>query len=149
VVQGAVVRCGSSVRVTAQLLSVATEEHLWAESYDHEFHDLLTFQAEVAGAIAAQVTDKLKPGYRYSLPNAHPRRPAAYDAYLKGHYVFKNFTDEGLWKARHYWRRAVHEDPDYARAYAGLAESYNMLGITGLLCATDALARARKQQKRR
>src|SRR6267143_7239133 len=89
VVQGAVVRCGSRVRVTAQLLSVATEEHLWVESDIHAFHDLLTFQAEVAGAIAAQVTDKLKPGYRYSWPNAHPRRPAAYDAYLKGHYVFK------------------------------------------------------------
>jgi TolB-like protein/Flp pilus assembly protein TadD len=148
VVQGAVVRCGSSVRVTAQLLSVATEEHLWAESYDHKFHDPLIFQADVAGAIAAQVTDKLKPGYRYSLPNPHPRRPAAYDAYLKGHYVFKNFTDEGLWKARHYWRRAVHEDPDYAKAYAGLAESYNMLGITGLLCATDALTRAREAAKK-
>ncbi len=83
VVQGALVRCGSSVRVTAQLISVATEEHLWVESYNHEFHNLLAFQMDVAGAIAAQVTDKLKAGYRYSLPNAHPRRPAAYEAYLK------------------------------------------------------------------
>jgi TolB-like protein len=148
VVQGSVVHCGSSVRVTAQLLSVATEEHLWAESYDHEFHDLLALQADVAGAIAAQVTDKLRPGYRYPLPNVHPRRPAAYEAYLKAHHVFKNFTDEGLWKARHYWKRAVHEDPGYAKAYAGLAESYNMLGITGLLSATDALARAREAAKK-
>src|SRR6267143_2068583 len=148
VVQGAVVRCGSSVRVTAQLLSVATEEHLWAESYDHEFHDLLTFQTEVAGAIAAQVTDKLKPGYRHLLPSARPRRPAAYEAYLKAHYVFKNFTDEGLWKARHYWKMAVHEDPDYAKAYAGLAESYNMLGITGILPVTDALAQSREAAKK-
>jgi TolB-like protein/Flp pilus assembly protein TadD len=148
VVQGSVVHCGSSVRVTAQLLSVATEEHLWAESYDHEFHDLLALQADVAGAIAAQVTDKLRPGYRYSLPNIHPCRPAAYEAYLKAHHVFKNFTDEGLWKARHYWKRAVHEDPGYAKAYAGLAESYNMLGITGLLSATDALARAREAAKK-
>src|SRR5712691_877788 len=148
VVQGAVVRCGSSVRVTAQLLSVATEEHLWAESYDHEFHNLLAFQTDVAGAIVEQVTDKLAPGYRHLLPSAHPRRPAAYEAYLKAHHVFKNFTDEGLWKARHYWKRAVHEDPDYAKAYAGLAESYNMLGITGLLPATDALARAREAAKK-
>ena len=59
VVQGSVVHCGSNVRVTAQLLNVATEEHLWVESYDHDFHDLLAFQTEVAGAIAAQVTDKL------------------------------------------------------------------------------------------
>jgi len=144
VVQGAVVRCGSSVRVTAQLLSVATEEHLWAESYDHEFHGLLAFQTDIAGAIADQVTEKLKPGYRHLFPSAHRRRPAAYEAYLKAHYVFKNFTDEGLWKARHYWKKAVQEDPDYAKAYAALAESYNMLGITGVLPVTDALAQSRE-----
>ncbi len=148
VVQGSVVHCGSNVRVTAQLLNVATEEHLWVESYDHDFHDLLAFQTEVAGAIAAQVTDKLKPGYRHLLPSAHRRRPAAYEAYLKAHYVFKNFTDEGLWKARHYWKKAVHEDPDYAKAYAGLAESYNMLTITGALPVTDALAQSREAAKK-
>jgi TolB-like protein/Tfp pilus assembly protein PilF len=148
VVQGSVVRCGSNVRVTAQLLNVATEEHLWVESYDHDFHDLLAFQTEVAGAIAAQVTEKLKPGYRHLLPSAHRRRPAAYEAYLKAHYVFKNFTDEGLWKARHYWKKAVHEDPDYAKAYAGLAESYNMLTITGALPVTDALAQSREAAKK-
>jgi TolB-like protein/Tfp pilus assembly protein PilF len=148
VVQGAVVRCGSSVRVTVQLLSVVTEEHLWAESYDHEFHDMLAFQTDVAGAIAVQVTEKLTPGFRHLLPSAHPRRPAAYEAYLKAHYVFNNFTDEGLWKARHYWKKAVHEDPDYAKAYAGLAESYNMLGITGVIPATDALAQSREAAKK-
>jgi TolB-like protein len=148
VVQGSVVHCGGSVRVTAQLLSVATEEHLWAESYDYEFHNLLAFQTDVAGAIAAQVTEKLIPGHRNSQPSAHPRRPAAYDAYLKAHYVFKNFTDEGLWKARHYWKKAVHEDPNYAKAYAGLAESYNMLGITGVLPAADALTHSREAAKK-
>jgi len=152
VVQGSVVHCGSSVRVTAQLLSVVTEEHLWAESYDHEFHDLLTFQTQVAGAIAAQITEKLRPEHRNALPTAlptaHPRHPAAYEAYLKAHYVFKNFTDEGLWKARHYWKKAVHEDPNYAKAYAGLAESYNMLGITGVLQATDALTHSREAAKK-
>jgi len=144
VVQGSVIRCGKSVRVTAQLLNVTTEEHLWAESYDREFNDLLTFQSDVAGTIAACVTEKLKPGYRHLLSSARPRPPAAYDAYLKAHYVFKNFTDEGLWKARHYWKKAVYEDPNYAKAYAGLAESYNMLGVTGVLPATEALAQSRE-----
>jgi TolB-like protein len=148
VLQGAVVRSGSSVRITVQLLSVATQEHLWAESYDHEFHDMLAFQTDVAGAIAKQVTDKLTPRYRHLLPSVRPRPPAAYEAYLKGHYVFKNFTDEGLWKARHYWKKAVREDPEYAKAYAGLAESYNMLGITALLPVTDALAQAQEAAKK-
>jgi TolB-like protein/Tfp pilus assembly protein PilF len=148
VVQGAIVRSGSSVRVTAKLLSVTTEELLWAESYDHEFHDMLAFQTDVAGVIAKQLTDQLTPGWRPVLSRVRPRRPAAYEAYLKAHHVFKNLTAEGLWKARHYWKKAVHEDPDYANAYAGLAESYNMLGIAGLLRATDALAQAREAAKK-
>jgi TolB-like protein/Tfp pilus assembly protein PilF len=148
VVQGAVAHSGSSVRVTAQLLSMTTEELLWAESYDHEFHDMLAFQTDVAGAIAKQLTDKLTPGYQPVSSSVRPRRPAAYEAYLKAHRVFKNLTEEGLWKARHYWKKAVHEDPDYAKAYAGLAESYNMLGIAGLLPAADALALAREAAKK-
>jgi len=144
VVQGAVLRCGSKVRVTVQLIRVATEEHLWAETYDHKFHDLIAFEANIAGVIAAQVTHKLHPGFRQLFPIARARRPAAYDAYLKAHYVFKNFTDEGFGKARQYWKKAVQEDPDYAKAYAGLAETYNMLGITGVIPVTDALDQSRE-----
>ena len=148
-VHGTVLRSGTSVRVTVQLLNAATEEYLWAESYDYKFRDILTFHSDVSGAIAEQVIAKLVPGYRHRLPaSVHPRRPAAYQAYLKGHYVFKNVTDEGLWKARHYWKKAVREDPDYAKAYAGLAESYNMLGTTGLVPATDALVQAREAAKK-
>jgi TolB-like protein/Flp pilus assembly protein TadD len=143
VVQGAVVRCGNRVRVTVQLIRAATEEHLWAESYDHKFHDLLAFQANIAGAIAAQVTHKLNPGFRQISLMTRPRRPAAYEAYLKAHYVFKNFTDEGLCKARHYWKKAIQEDPDYAKAYAGLAESCNMLGITSVIPVAEALEQSR------
>ena len=148
VVQGAVVRCGSRVRVTVQLIRVATEEHLWAESYDHKFHDLIASQANIAGAIAVQVAHKLNPGFRQSSPITHTRRPGAYDAYLKAHYVFKNFTDEGLWKARHYWKKAIQEDPDYAKAYAGLAESCNMLAITGVIPVRQALEQSREAAKK-
>jgi TolB-like protein/tetratricopeptide (TPR) repeat protein len=148
VVQGAVVRCGNRVRVTVQLICVATEEHLWAESYDHMFHDLIAFQANIAGAIAAQVMHKLDPGFRQVSTITRPRRPAAYDAYVKAHNVFKNFTDEGLWKARHYWKKAVQADPDYAKAYAGLAESCNMLGITGVIPVTEALKQSREAAKK-
>lgn len=145
VVRGTVLRSGDCVRVTVQLLHVATEEYLWAENYDYMFSDILAFHSDVSGAIADHVSDKLLPGRPHRLPApVHPRRPAAYQAFLKGHHVFKNVTDEGLWKARHYWKKAIREDPHYARAYAGLAESYNMLGITGLLPALDAVGHARE-----
>jgi TolB-like protein/Tfp pilus assembly protein PilF len=143
--QGAVLRSGSRVRVTVQLLNTATEEYLWAESYDYMFRDILAFHSDVSGAIAEHVAEKLVPESRPRISvTAHSRHPAAYQAYLKGHNVFKNVTDEGLWKARHYWKKAIREDPNYAKAYAGLAESYNMLGITGLVPAIDAMAQARE-----
>jgi adenylate cyclase len=145
VVRGTVLRSGNCVRVTVQLLHVATEEYLWAENYDYMLSDILAFHSDVSGAIAEHVSEKLLPGQPHRLPAAvHPRRPAAYQAFLNGHRVFKNVTDEGLWKARHYWKKAIREDPHYARAYAGLAESYNMLGITGLLPALDAVGQARE-----
>ena len=143
-VHGTVLRSGNRIRVTVQLLDVATEEYLWAESYDYTLRDILAFHADVSGAIADHVAEKLVPGSRPRMPvSVHPRQPAAYQAYLKGHHVFKNVTDDGLWKARHYWKKAIREDPGYAKAYAGLAESYNMLGITGLVPALDALEQAR------
>jgi TolB-like protein/Tfp pilus assembly protein PilF len=146
--QGTLVHSGNRVRVATQLLNVATEEHLWAESYDCEFHDTLKFQTGVAVAIAEQVKHILTPNYPRILPSSHPRRPAAYEAYIKAHHVFKSFTDVGLWKARQYWNKAVQEDPEYAKAYAGLAESYNMLGILGLTPAPEALAQAREAATR-
>jgi TolB-like protein/tetratricopeptide (TPR) repeat protein len=148
-VRGTVLRSGSSVRVTVQLIDIATEEYLWAESYDCKFRDILGFHTDVSGAIAEQIAEKLVPGYRHHLPaSVHIRRPAAYQAFLKGHFVFKNITDEGLWKARHYWKKAVREDPDYAKAHAGLAESYNMLAITGLVPAADASVQAREAARK-
>jgi TolB-like protein/tetratricopeptide (TPR) repeat protein len=143
--QGAVLRSGNRVRVTVQLLNTLTEEFLWAESYDYLFRDILAFHSDVSGAIAEHVAEKLVPESRPRVPvSGHSRHPAAYQAFLKGHNVFKNVTDEGLWKAQHYWRKAIREDPDYAKAYAGLAESYNMLGITGLLPAISAMEQARE-----
>jgi len=150
VVHGTVMLSGKCVRITVQLLDVATEEYLWAESYDYMLSDILAFHSDVGGAIAGHVSEKLFPGQQQQrLPAAaHPRRPAAYQAFLKGHHVFKNVTDDGLWKARHYWKKAVREDPHYARAHAGLAESYNMLGVTGLVPALEAIGQAREAATR-
>jgi len=140
---GTVVRSGNRVRVSAQLLNVATEEHLWVESYDHEFRDALSFQNDIAGAIAGAVLQKLSPKLPSTVPTWAGRRRMAYEAYLRGHRVFKNFTEGGLWKALQYWNKAVRQDPEYAKAYACLAETHNMLGILGMIPAQDAMAKAR------
>jgi TolB-like protein/Flp pilus assembly protein TadD len=140
---GTVVRSGNRVRVSAQLLNVATEEHLWVESYDHEFRDALAFQNDMACAIAGAVLQKLSPQRPLVVPTSSGRRRMAYEAYLRGHRVSRNFTEDGLRKALQYWNKAVQQDSEYAKAYACLAETYNMLGILGLLPAPDAVAKAR------
>lgn len=142
VLQGSLVCFEGHLRVSAQLLSVAGEEHLWAESYNCNAGDILAFQMDVAERIAAQVADKLVPLWNRRSPYISPM-PGAHDAHLKAHLSFRSFTNDGFWKARQYWKKAVREDPSYPQAYAGLAESYNMLGMTGLLDTTDALDEAR------
>ena len=142
VLQGSLVRFNGRLRVTAQLLNVSKEEHLWAEIYNCDTSDILGFQMDVAEQIARQIAVKLAPSRKPRELYVSPVR-VAQDAHLKAHHNFESFTNDGFWKARQYWKKAVHEDPSYPQAYAGLAESYNMLGMTGLLDGTDALGEAR------
>lgn len=147
VLQGSFAHFEGRLRVTAQLLSVATEAHLWADSYSCDSSDILDFQMEVASRISEQVALKLAPDWKRRRTYVPPM-PFAHDAHLKAHHTFSTFTNDGFWKARRYWKEAVRQDPTYAQAFAGLAESYNMLGMTGLLNAKDALGEARVAAKR-
>jgi TolB-like protein/tetratricopeptide (TPR) repeat protein len=147
VLQGSIVHFEGRLRITAQLLSVSTEEHLWADSYICASGDILDFQTEIADRIAAQVVSKLAPAWKRR-PAYMPPIPFAQNAHLKAHHTFRTFTNDGFWKARRYWKEAIRQDPSYAKALAGLAESYNMLGMTGLLNSTDALGEAQEVAKR-
>jgi TolB-like protein/Tfp pilus assembly protein PilF len=142
VLQGSLVRFEDQLRITAQLLSVAQEEHLWTESYSCRTSDVLAFQMEVAQRITRQIAQKLAPAWKPRGPYISPVR-VAQDSFLKAHHYFESFTNDGFWKARQYWKKAVREDPSYPQAYAGLAETYNMLGMTGLLDSSDAIEEAR------
>jgi TolB-like protein/Tfp pilus assembly protein PilF len=147
VLQGSIVHFEGRLRVTAQLLSVATEEHLWVDTYICDSGDLFYFQIDVAERIAAQVAAKLAPASKRRHAYVPPV-PFANDSNLKAHHTFSTFTNEGFWKSRRYWKQAIRQDPSYAQAFAGLAEAYNMLGMTGLLNAKDALGEAQWAAKR-
>ncbi len=124
-IEGAVLRSGDRVRITAQLIDAATDRHLWAESYERDLRDVLALQAEVARAIALQVRVKLS-----SSPGplkASALSPEAYELYLKGRYSRDQGGEEGLKLAFAYFQQALEIDPQYAAAYAGLADSYAML----------------------
>jgi serine/threonine-protein kinase len=129
VVEGSVMRSAQRVRVTAQLVHAATDRHLWSESYERDMTDVLALQSDVARAIAEGVQLKLTPKQKAGLKKkSAPMSPAAYEAYLKGRYHWNKRSVEGLERAIHYFQEAIGQDRKYAPAYAGLADSYALLG---------------------
>src|SRR6266516_760411 len=113
VVEGTVSRSGKRVRITAQLIQVPDERHLWAQSYEGDLEDTLALQNNVARAIAGQIRVTLNRREEAVLENSKKVNPEAYDAYLKGRYFWNKRTGEGLKKAVDYFDRAIATDRDY------------------------------------
>ncbi|HWY21557.1 MAG TPA: tetratricopeptide repeat protein [Candidatus Acidoferrum sp.] len=128
VVEGTVLRSGDQVRITAQLIEASTDKHLWSQSYEGELRDTLALQSRVASAIADQIRIKLTPREQAALKSAKAVDPEAYQSYLKGRYFWNKRTADGLKAALAYFEQAVEEDPKYAKAYSGLADTYALLG---------------------
>ena len=145
VVEGTVMRSGERVRITAQLIQVPDEKHLWAQSYEGDLQDTLALQNNVARAIAGEIRVTLNPREEAALKESKTVNTEAYEAYLKGRYFWNKRTGEGLKKAVDYFDRAIATDPAFARAYSGLADSYALMGDWeyGILSPRDAFPRAK------
>jgi len=145
VVEGTVLRSGDQVRITAQLIEAASDKHLWSKSYEGELRDTLGLQSEVARAIAEQIRISVNPQERAALRSAKVVNPAAYESYLKGRFFWNKRTADGLKAALAYFKEAVEEDPKYAEAYSGLADTYALLGDWqyGVMTAREALPLAK------
>jgi eukaryotic-like serine/threonine-protein kinase len=125
VIEGSVEKAGDRVRITAQLIEAANDKHLWAESYDRDMRDVLSLQDEVARRIADQVQVKLTPQEQKQLSAKTPTNPEAYQLYLQGRFYWNKGDEPGLKKSIEFYQAALTKDPDYALAYAGLADSYS------------------------
>ena len=128
VVEGTVLRSGDQVRITAQLIEASSDKHLWSQSYEGELRDTLALQNRVAGAIADQIRINVNPQEQAALKSARVVNPEAYVSYLKGRYFWNKRTADGLKAALAYFNQAIDEDPNYAQAYSGLADTYSLLG---------------------
>ena len=124
IIEGSVLRAGDSVRITAQLIDARTDHHLWSESYQRELRDVIALQNEVARAIAAQIEHTLTPVERAQLVKTSPVEPEAYEAYLLGRLFLAKPTPADHVKAADYLREAIRIDPQYAAAWAALADVY-------------------------
>ena len=145
VIEGSAQRSGNRVGITAQLIYAPTDTHLWAESYERDLRDILSLQKEVARTIAQQIRVTLTPQEQGHLAQAHPVNPEAYELYLKGHYLWNKRTEEGVRKGIEYFRLAIAKDPNYALAFAGLADCYSQPAFLGVvrLSPREAISQAR------
>ena len=127
VLEGSFVRSGHQLRITAQLIEAPSEQHLWAESYDRDVSGVIQLQDDVVRTVAREIALKLTPQEQTRLVQAHPANIEAYEAYLRGRYFWNLRTVDGLKKGKEYFEQAIQKDADYAPAYAGLADSYNLM----------------------
>lgn len=141
VLEGSVRREADRVRITAQLIKVSDQTHLWAESYDRTSAGALTIQGEVASRIASSLAIELLPALG-DKPVAAATTPEAHDAYLKGRYLWNKGATAGIKKSIEYFEQAIEKDPRYALAYAGLADSYRLAGMYNIIRPREALPRS-------
>src|SRR6267143_491356 len=124
IIEGSVTRFEDRVRITAQLIDARSDRHLWARTYERDLKDILTLQDEVARDIAAEIQIKLTPQEQSRLTAERKTSPRAYDAYLRGRYLWSQRNAEAITKAAGYFQQALREDPAFAPAYSGLSDCY-------------------------
>ena len=124
VIEGSVVRSGDRVRITAQLINARADRHMWSESYERDLKDVLVLQSDVARAIAGQVRAVVTPAEHELLQQPTPINPEAYNFYLLGTYLARKESGSAIEKSIEHFQDAIRIDPNYAPAYAGLANAY-------------------------
>jgi len=129
IVEGSVIREGSRIRVHAQLIRGATDEHFWSETYDRDLHDVLALESEVAQSISAKVQATVSGKEQERLAKVRSVSPEVYEDYLRGQFALAKSNDKaGDDESIKYFRQALDKDPTFAPAYVGLAEAYTSLG---------------------
>ena len=145
VFEGTVLRVGNRVRITAELVQVSTDRHLWAETYESQMGDILALQNRVSSAIVNEIRINLTPEDQERLAKNPAVAPEGYENYLKGRYYWNKRSDENLTRAIGYFEQATKQDPQYALAYAGLSDCYAIISaeIFGTMPAAEAAPKAK------
>jgi TolB-like protein/Tfp pilus assembly protein PilF len=129
IVEGSVMREGSRIRVTAQLIRGSTDEHFWSETYDREFQDVLALQSELAQSIAEKVEVTVTGEEHNRLVTARQLAPDVYESYSKGEFALNTSNSKAEFEASiPYFEDAIRRDPTFAPPYVGLANVYSNLG---------------------
>jgi TolB-like protein len=139
---------GNHIRLTAQLVQVKDQTHLWSQEYDYQLNDFLTVEDDVAKAVAHEIRVRLPSKQQAELDQSHRVNPEAFDAYLQGCSFFQRSTDKDAEMAAKYFERATQLDPGYALAWVGLSRARNWQGNIGLISAQEGHRLAREAVER-
>jgi eukaryotic-like serine/threonine-protein kinase len=145
VLEGSVRKAGDQLRITAQLIEVATDSHLWSETYDRKMANIFAVQDDIANSVAGALKMTLEGG---KTPKAQEANPEAYNAYLQGRYFSGRGSKEDLEKAIAYFEQALQIDPNYARARVELSGVYSAQADYGYLPVDEGYAKARKEAEK-
>jgi len=143
VVEGTVVRDGSRLKISARLMDAKSEARLWQDTFDRDIGDALVLQGEIAEQIARKIAVELNPDEVTRLQSAKKIDPEAFDAYVRGRYYLNKRTQPDFDRAIAAFSRAIDVEPTYAAAYAGLSDTYGLIGYQNFLAPTDAFPKAR------
>jgi TolB-like protein/DNA-binding winged helix-turn-helix (wHTH) protein/Flp pilus assembly protein TadD len=135
---------GDHIRLTAQLIQVKDQTHLWSQDYDYPAKDILNVEDDVAKAVAREIRVRLTSKQQAESAQSQPVNPEAFDAYLQGYYYFERDTDKDTGMAAKYYERATQLDPSYALAWVGLSRARNRQVNKGLIPAEEGHRLARE-----
>jgi TolB-like protein/DNA-binding winged helix-turn-helix (wHTH) protein/Flp pilus assembly protein TadD len=139
---------GNHIRLTAQLIQVKDQSHLWSQDYDYPAKDILNVEDDVAKAVAREIRLRLTSRQQAELAQSHPVNPEAFDAYMQGYHFFQGNTDKDTDMAAKYYERATQLDPSYALAWVGLSRARNWQVTIGLIPAEEGHRLAREAVER-
>ena len=143
VLEGTVRKSGDRLRITAQLTSTDDGRLLWSQRYDRKLVDMFAIQDEIAGTIVSTLRATMFADLSEHVPRRYTENIHAYGLYLKGRFAWNKRTQEGVAEAIQFFEQAIAEDPDYAPAYAGLADSYSLDVDYRSIPVAEAYARAK------
>ena len=148
ILEGSVQRAADQVRVTVQLINATTDAHLWAETYDRKLTDIFAVESDIAKTIADTLHAKLTGSEKSAIAKRPTADTEAYELYLKGRFFWNKRTGPDLRKAIAYFNQAIAKDPNYALAYAGLADAYVLLPPYGAASALESFPHAEAAAKK-
>jgi Tfp pilus assembly protein PilF len=137
------VQRGDQLIISAELIDARTNHNLWGEQYDRKLSDVLAVQDEITRAISSKLRERLSGETTKQAAKGETSDPDAYQLYLKGRFYWEKRTPESLDKSRDYFTQAIEKDPNYALAYAGLADYYDVISDYAPIPSSEVIPKAR------